>query len=619
MINSDKEESWSLGLSLVLHCVILSWLSLIFVSNQDNRKTSPIIIEQINDTVTLEESIPDITNFSEIKTNIETDISDQIKESSLDTDQTIAQISVPEILSEQSDFFSEDTNNIPILDGVGDSVGTGVSSEKSVGGAIDRLTVEIMRNAEKKNLNTVWLLDASVSVSSQRDEIKNRFSKIIRELALSENAVHEINHVIASFGQSYSIISKEPTNDTEILVDDISSIVLDDSGIENVYSSVGSICKRFKSSDRTMIIVFTDEVGDDIQYLESVCSFCRQNNTVVYVVAPPSPFGQSKVEFKYIDPDPKFNQQERWVQIQQGPESLFKTTLDLKSLPVDNESIDSGFGSFGLSKLCNDTGGIYFSVHPNRSENKVSKREIAPLASNISVFFDSEKLLKYKPNYGSIKAQAHEASTFKIKSALIKACEIPVEIVGEQKKEFTSFNEGEFAEQINMAQRFSAKIEPKLNTIYSLLQPFENSTDNLKEYRWIASYHLALGRILATKCRIELYNIMLAEAKSGLKKQDTKNNCWTLENSDEVNSKNSQIDKTFQLAKKHLQYVVDNYPDTPWAYVAKQELNVPMGYKWIESYKEPPKPMEGGEGNNTPQDDERRMLEKKPMRKVDKI
>jgi len=616
-----KRDDAAFVMSFTVHLVAMLWMSLVVIHTASRPEIKPIVITQ-NEEVVLEEVIPEITSFSEVETNISEEVSEVSEESSLQISEEIVSVEVPEVIEVEESFTpSVEDTNFDSLNGVGDSVGTGVSSQQSLGGAIDRLTLEIIRNSETKDLNVIWLLDASISVSAQREEVKTRFNKILQELALSENTTNEVNHVIASFGSGLQILNPIPSRDIDILQKAIDNIMLDESGVENVFSAVGELSKKYISSKdmKAMIIIFTDEVGDDIKNLELVANIARKNNVTVYAVAPPAPFGRSIVEFKYVDPDPKFSQEERWVQIQQGPESLFQTVLNLRSLPIDRDAIDSGFGSFGLSKLCADTGGLYFSVHPNRSNNKVKKKDIAPLASNITMFFNGEDMIRYRPDYGSIAAQTRDASTNKIKAALVNACQIPVDIVGEQTMDFTAFSEGEFAEQLGMAQRFSAKIEPKINMVWNILQEVEKSSDNIKEKRWDASYHLAMGRILAAKCRIELYNLMLANAKSGLKKENEKSNTWTLEYYNEVDSKNSQIDKAFQSAQKHLQYVVDNFPNTPWSYVAALELETPMGYKWVEGYKEPPQMGEGGGGNNMPQDDQRRKIQQRPMRKVDKI
>ena len=593
-------------------------LSLITVVLENKRESlivlesSPVEYEHYEEPIEL----IDITTFDQKVTVLKPESQAPLSVS----DEILNTIPQPDIISDVSLEKVQDFSVVSETDVVQNiNIGTSIRQDTSVGGVLDRLTIEIANNAKNNDLNVIWLFDASISLSKQREDIRDRFEKIIQEIGMNSFS-HSIKHTICSFGSSLSIINSNPTNDKDILYRSIDSIVLDETGIENIFGSIEQLCKQYKTT-RNMIVVFTDEIGDDLNLLDKTVVEARRKGTRIYVVGPPAPFGLSSIQFKYVDPDPKFDQNEKWVEINQGPETLFKMTLDLHSLPIDESGLDSGFGPYALSKICVDTGGIYFAVHPNRNENQVSKKEISPLSSYISVFFDNAVMKKYSPDYRSILLQTKENQTHKIKTALLNACKIPVQINNNQKTNFTAYTEGEFVEQLNEAQKYSAKIEPQIDRIYTILKEVEPQSKSLDEKRWLASYNLAMGRILATKCRIELYNTMLAEAKTGLQKNDPKNNLWSLEFDAEFTTKSSQLQKSYATAIKYLQSIVSDFPDTPWALVAQNELDTPMGYKWIDSYKEPPKMNNGSNNNNNPlpKDDIKRKIELKPQRKIDKI
>jgi hypothetical protein len=620
LLSSDWLES--ISISIFLYALVFSLLSFISISAHQEKRVC-LIIESLpieTEPQDISESLKDISTFDQ-----EVSILKAPSESMLSlpkmVEDTIVSIELPSTVDD-SEIVSSKISSL--LDNINEKISVGeesINHSTNIGGVLDRLTVEILNNAQSRNLNVVWLFDASISLSKQRAEIKNRFQKIIDEIRYDHSISANINHTIASFGSSCSILTKEPTNQLDHLIANIDKIILDESGIENVFAAIENICQAYKNH-RNMIIVFTDEVGDDVNLLDKVSSEARKKATTIYVVGPPAPFGLDKIQFKYVDPDPKYDQNEKWVEISQGPETPFKMTLDLHTLDIDKVGIDSGFGPYGLSKLCMDTGGIYFAVHPNRNANTVSRKEISPLASYIAVFFDSSIMQKYRPDYRSLLLQNKEIQDNKVKLALIKACQIPIHIVYDQQTKFTAFTEGDFVEQLNEAQKFSARIEPKLEQIYIILKDVEQYSKNLSDKRWLASYSLAMGRILATKCRIESYNFMLAEAKSGLKKQDKKSNIWNIESDTNINLKSSQIVKTYESALKYLNFIADNFPNTPWAYVAKCELNTPMGYKWIESYQEPPKQQMDRNNNNNNQprkDDVKKKIEYKPQRNTSKI
>lgn len=616
ILSSDLLES--ISISFLVNVILFMVLSLITVVLENKRESlivlesSPVEYEHYEEPVEL----IDITTFDQKVTVLKPESQAPLSVSN-EILNTIPQL---DIISDVSLEKVQDFSVVSETDVVQNiNIGTSISQDTSVGGVLDRLTIEIANNAKNNDLNVIWLFDASISLSKQREDIRDRFEKIIQEIGMNSFS-HSIKHTICSFGSSLSIINSDPTNDTDILYRSIDSIVLDETGIENIFGSIEQLCKQYKTT-RNMIVVFTDEVGDDLNLLDKTVVEARRKGTRIYVVGPPAPFGLSSIQFKYVDPDPKFDQNEKWVEINQGPETLFKMTLDLHSLPIDESGLDSGFGPYALSKICVDTGGIYFAVHPNRNENQVSKKEISPLSSYISVFFDNAVMKKYSPDYRSILLQTKENQTHKIKTALLNACKIPIQINNNQKINFTAYTEGEFVEQLNEAQKYSAKIEPQIDRIYTILKEVESQSKSLDEKRWLASYNLAMGRILATKCRIELYNAMLAEAKTGLQKNDPKNNLWNLEFDAEFTTKSSQLQKSYTAAIKYLQSIVSDFPDTPWALVAQNELDTPMGYKWIDSYKEPPKMNDGSNNNNNPlpKDDIKRKIELKPQRKIDKI
>lgn len=616
-----SQECEYFSVAFLYHCIVLSILAITFSVVENPEPLISIIVQNdISEPISEVVEIPDVQNFDPDITSLnenETPVSETSLsvESKIEIPSTIELSDTTEI---QPDFIGQISGNL--LSGVGNKTGKGTSSEQSTGGALDRLTAEIVSNAEDKNVHVLWLLDASISLSHQRQYISDRFDKILTEIDFSSNHRYEITHSVYSFGLSCNKLCDQ-TNNSDKLKQSIASVPLDLSGTENVFQSVYNLSNEYGKKDpRLMIVVFTDEVGDDVDWLDKASSACRKKGTSIYVVGSPSPFGKSKAQFKYVDPDPNYDQKEKWVEITQGPETLHQMILDLKSLPIDDEVLDSGYGPFGLCSLCSETGGIYFSVHPNRTNSKLSRKDISPLSSNISKFFDSDIMRKYSPDYRSTTQQNKEVSSHRIKEALIKASSIKLDITGEQTLNFRAFTEGDFVDELNKAQRFSAQIEPKINQIYQILQPVEKDINTLKESRWIASYHLAMGRILSAKCRIELYNLILAEAKTGLKKNDPKTNSWVLKHSDKVSTSNSQVSKNYKQALYYLNYVVDNYPNTPWAYVANEEIKTPFGYEWTENYVEPPK-MGGGGGNNNnpPKDDTIKKLQPKPQRKIDKI
>lgn len=632
LTREDKEDYLVFGSSFLIHLAVLLGLALYFVKDEIKQVAITIFSSPVNEeTLEQQVSIEDISNFSEKETNFVPDEISQPDPVVVDSqvpepDVTINDLapSAPEI-----DFLSEwESLATDFSDFISNAQSEGAASEgvASVGGTVDRLTAEIVRSATEKETLVVWLFDASLSLNAQRQQIADRLEKILAELH-ADPALHPIKHVVCSFGEKMAILIKEPSQDKKKVVQAITDISLDESGVENIFACVEALASDYKSktNKRTMLIAFTDEVGDDQNKADCAVGCAISNTVAVYVVGTPAPFGIAKTELKFIDPDEQFDQSERWVEIEQGPESLFKMTLNISSLPIDSEPMDSGFGPYALCRLCASTGGTYFALHPNRHVGtRVEPGHIQPMASKINRFFDSTIMRRFSPDYRSDAVQKKEAESNGAKKALVQVCtEKQIDFRREFKTIFEAPNPGQLANELGEGQKAAASLLTKIDPLYSVLQKGEKAAEFLEEPRWRASYFLAMGRVLAIKTRLDAYNNILGEAKAGLKPINKNTNRWILEPDGKAALFNGVLKKQSDFAKKHLETVISDFPDTPWALMAQEELKVPLAYKWVESHYEPV--AMNGNGNNInipspPPDDEKKMLPKpKPPRKVDKI
>ena len=294
--------------------------------------------------------------------------------------------------------------------------------ETGAAGAVDRITHEILLSLEERKTHVVWFFDQSGSLLPQREKIHSRFDRIYEELGVIEASGNEafakhtdkplLSSVIA-FGNNITRRTPKPTDNIAEIKAAVASIEMDESGTENVFTAINLAIdqyKGFRTLDpdtgepmrNVMFVIFTDEVGDDQRLLENTIRECRKLAVPVYVVGVPAPFGRKKTMVKWVDPDPKYDQRPQWGEVTQGPESLVPERLNLHfSGKRDQDApIDSGFGPFALTRLCYQTGGIYFSVHPNRKVGtEVTKNETAAMSAYFSHFFDPHIMRKYRPDY----------------------------------------------------------------------------------------------------------------------------------------------------------------------------------------------------------------------------
>ena len=545
---------------------------------------------------------------------------DVINEDSFEID--IPTDDVGELLTDD-DFMeatSETLSSLPVKGSVGHSV-TGAS------GAVDRIAQEIMLSLEERKTLVVWLFDESASLLEQRDEIAARFDKVYEELGILQTAGNEafakhkdkpLLTQIFGFGQFLHPMLDDPTDDLEKIKEAVTKIELDRSGQENVFSSVMAVAEKYKSFHRrdpksgdrrrnVMIIVVSDEAGDDGVQIDACVQTCTRFETPVFVIGVPAPFGRNETMVKWVDPDPNYDQSVQMASVSQGPESLApeRIRLDFSGNFDDLDMIDSGFGPFNLTRLCYETGGIYFAVHPNRRTSRaVSMWETSNYTAYLRHFFDPKVMRPYKPDYVSMATYRARLKENKARESLVKAAMYTnTGVLQPPRLRFPKLDEAQFVRSVSTAQQAAARVEPELEKLHAMLKEGEKDREREDSLRWQAGYDLAYGRALAAKVRATSYNQMLAMAKTKLKfkpapDQDTpQNNTWVLKPADNIET-GSQQSKMADKAKTLLERVVQSHPETPWALLASRELATPIGWEWTEAYTPPPRPVAMNRPNN---------------------
>ncbi|MCA9134894.1 MAG: VWA domain-containing protein, partial [Planctomycetales bacterium] len=419
-------------------------------------------------------------------------------------------------------------------------------------GAVDRITYEILRAMEERPTLVVWFFDQSGSLQKRRQEIRDRFERIYQELGIVTQADENretkrfsdapLLTSVFAFGQQVQLLTAKPTDDLAEIQAAIDGIQQDDSGIERVFSALYKGVEKFKSyrnsrtgrgSERNVLfIVVSDERGDDTQGLDATLKECQKYAIPVYVIGVPAPFGRDMTYVKYIDPDPQFDQSPQWAQVDQGPESILpeRVRLGFRDEYYSEPVIDSGFGPYALSRLAYETGGIYFTVHPNRRlGGRVRRGEIQPFASNLEYFVDPEVMVKYRPDYVSSSEYTQRVKESPLRQTLVRAAQLPrVDTLQSPTLRFVKRDEASLANALTRAQQQSARLEPQLAQLAELLRQGADYRDREISPRWIAGFDLALGTVLAHKVRAEGYNAMLAKAKRGMNFEKPASNTWVL-------------------------------------------------------------------------------------------
>lgn len=612
--------------SLLLHVVVL--LGLAMVALREPNHTPPAITivqpqEAVEDILELPREMV-VADDPEASAGAESD-------QSLDVAQALAPTLSEEpqvVLDVQPDIVAtvavEPSDALPaaaVLDEaivVRGAVGAGTTG---AAGAVDRLTGEIAAALDAGPSVVCWVFDQSVSLAGQRKAIAARLERVFDELGANRSGARkpDLKNMVIAYGKTVSLVLKA-TDDTAAVARAIESIPVDDSGIEMTFTAIRSAAAEasvFRRAPRrnVLIIVFTDEVGNDQGEVDKTAVYCRNQGMPVYVVGVPAPFGMREVKFKFVDFDPKYDQDVQWGVVEQGPETLYPEVVRVQSGGLADEAIDSGFGPYSLSKLCAATGGIYFAVHANRgARGRVTNEQTAAMSSQLRYFFDPEVMRDYQPDYQSAAAIDKKLAVNKAQKVLVEAARsVEISPMESPTMVFPRKDDASLSQLLAEAQKVAARIQPRLDSLSELLKSGLSDREAIQEKRWQAGYDLSLGRVLAVKVRTDAYNAMLAQAKGGMAFKNPKNDTWELKESEDVSQVGSQTEKTAKQAKSLLERVVQEHPGTPWALLAAEELKRPLGYTWSERYTgvNEPKKEGGGGGGGVPSaraDDKKRML-----------
>ncbi len=626
----------ALALSLAVHVVVLLGLAVAGMSVVPSTPKKITVIETPIDEpdVLLDTPVEMVVVDQEAEAGALSDHAMEVAQSlaPVMADESFVPVMADDVL--ESDIQVEVVDVLPMGKALSDSlivkgdVGVGATGAS---GAVDRLTVELIASLEQRPTVVCWVFDQSVSLAGQRKDIAARLERVFDEVGVSAAAQsNEMLNLVFAYGQRVTPVIAKPTQEVRDVVAAINSIPIDESGVEMTFTAVATAAQqaakvRLSPSQRNvMIIAFTDETGDDQQHADQVAAYCARTQMRVFVVGVPAPFGQQRVRMKFVEFDPQYADNEQWAVVEQGPESRYPEVVKVRPKDAPDEAIDSGFGPFSLSKLCAETGGIYFAVHPNRaSRGRVSAEATAPMASALKYFFDPAVMRHYRPDYQSQAEVDRLIAANRAKRALVDASRASeLNPMAEPTMMFPREDDGKLVNLLSEAQKKAAVLQPKIDALYGLLAAGLPDRDTIKEKRWQAGYDLALGRVLALKVRTDAYNIMLAQAKTGMKFKNPKNDTWVLAPSNDVSKVGSQTERLAKQADELLRRVVADHPGTPWATMAAEELRTPLGYRWDETYTGVNAPRQGNGGNGNPNrgDDMRRTLAPpKPSRPLKNI
>ncbi|HEY5312406.1 MAG TPA: VWA domain-containing protein, partial [Pirellulales bacterium] len=498
------------------------------------------------------------------------------------------------------------------------ATGGGVVAAEGVGSAVDGILSTIRGELATGDLMVVWLLDASLSLYDDRQQVAARIEPFYRDLEARRGSSHQLmNAAVAYGGSTLELVS--PTKFGLKMVEAVADTPIDTTGLENVMTAIEQCVRKYRKSWRggILIVVWTDESGDDTLRLEDMIAFCRQQRVVVSVVGPSSAFGSEMGVHPYVDRATGYR---FLLPIKRGPDTSFAERLLLaywhdSTLPPwtlrgaqvggdvpwyggpYREGLLSGVGPYALTRLALETGGKYTLLDHDFSR--------AP--------FKFEDLKAYLPDYGS----ADEYLRMLRYHPLRKAVSDVVQLSYDQQQvlslpklsfisrrsesypfrvhnlyltagEFRGALTGEFAAETAKLSLASTVLEQALSRFGAAGMEQQYERDDSP--RWRAWYDLTRGRLLSMSVRHVEYKLTCQQvfANAGMLNPDT--NHIVFEPSPQLKSTDSEVLKRAAEAKRLLQRCVDKNPDTPWAFLAQWELDQPLGLSVRQTVIPVPRP-----------------------------
>jgi hypothetical protein len=461
--------------------------------------------------------------------------------------------------------------------------GVGPESVGDVEGAVDRVAIEILRQVEQGPTLVAWAFDASLSLEAERERLASHMEGVYAHIKGLDKASQGggLLTAVVAFGQDRKVMAG-PTADPAEVVSAIKAVPRDTSGVETTFGTVAEIVKKyckFKDGEghkyRLLIIVVTDEVGDDETRLEEAVATAKAGETPVYVLGSSAPFGEVEGRMNYTDP--KTKQTFYNLPVRQGPESALPEVIRLPFWddgPQYDDSLDAGFGPYALSRLTNETGGIYFVTRmwPGR------------------VTFDPNHMREYHPDWGSKAAYEQSVARDPLRQAVLQAAQISRQTPpGQPSLHIPAADDPDFKEAVKRNQFIVARVEYTVKEALGPITSVARLRDRETSRRWQAHYDLIRGRLLAMRIRCNEFNTACAQMlRDQPKFKNPGSNTWKLVPSEEIRARDPQAKAVAAEAQRLLKRVVDEHPGTPWALLAKRELKDPFGFKWVEANVPPP-------------------------------
>jgi hypothetical protein len=480
--------------------------------------------------------------------------------------------------------------------------------------ALGRITQELIRIMRKSRVHVVWLFDESDSMKDDQEQIRQKFHKVYEELGIQLKRDEKFKRdaeilwtTILSYGESVHPLTKKPTADINKIRAAINNIKIDESGVENTCGALKQTLDKFgpaalPAKRKLVLILVTDESGDDGQYVEDVVERAKKFKAPIYILGRESVFGYPYAHIVWMDP--KYGLP-HWLRINRGPETGWPECLQWDGFHRRWDADRSGFGPYEQVRIARESGGIYFML-PGEEENLSGRREADKR------YFDFLDMKEYQPELESrrIYEQQRTGSTFRTQIwNVIVTLNPHLDNKLNINHWHYSMKPVEFRKQGAMEFQKAWRAMAMTNQALAILAEIKPLRDKESSQRWRANYDLATAQLLSY--RVRLFQFLLAmdrHAANPPQPKDPKSNEWHIHHTRTVTEPDDQqfdrLKKAYKLkvdreeflqelktqqtrARKLYQFVIIEHPGTPWARRASHELALGFGVNFVDRFWDP--------------------------------
>ena len=321
--------------------------------------------------------------------------------------------------------------------------------------------------------------------------IVEKFDRVSSELKRSiepgKKSSAALSHAIVGFGQRTDFVFRKPTPDVDEIGRAIKKLPSDMSGVENTMQAITHTVDAFAGmigKDRKMLLILvTDESGDDGADIEEARQSLIKHKVPLYVIGRQSLFGYEFTHHRYVDPVTK---DVYHPVIRRGPETADLEVYQWDGLYDRWDEQPSGFAPWELARLTKDSGGIYFLL-PSEEFMRLRQREQA---------YSIVQLKEYMPEYSNRMVYLQNRTASELRRSLYQVITASKALI--YRRHFPT----DQAELIQAAAEEAEKTTYKLSRlleIQKVLENLKNLRDHEPEKRWRAHYDLMLRKLLRFK------------------------------------------------------------------------------------------------------------------------